>query len=83
MTEEKIRSLLKKIGIAPFEILRKNEAVFRELGLTAETEPGEIIKLIVRHPNLLQRPILEIGDKAVLAHPIEKAIDLINSEKSV
>jgi len=59
--------------------LRKKEPVYKELNITEETAPNEIIKLIIENPNLLQRPIVEVGDKAVLARPIEKAIDLIKS----
>jgi arsenate reductase-like glutaredoxin family protein len=34
--------------------------------------------LIVKNPNLLQRPIVEVGDKVVLARPIEKVRELLN-----
>ncbi|HXG83291.1 MAG TPA: ArsC/Spx/MgsR family protein [Pyrinomonadaceae bacterium] len=81
LTEEKLRELLRKMNLAPFEVLRKNEAIFKESNLSPETAPDEIIKLIVAHPNLLQRPIVEIGEKAVLARPIERALVLINSAK--
>ena len=81
LTEEKLRSLLKKTGLAPFEILRTKEPICKELNLSEATPPDEIIKLIVEHPSLLQRPIVELGNRAVLARPIEKAINLINSEK--
>jgi arsenate reductase-like glutaredoxin family protein len=40
-----------------------------------------LIKIIAENPGILQRPIVEVGDKAVLARPIEKAIGLIESEK--
>jgi arsenate reductase len=80
LTEEKIRDLVKKLALAPFELLRKNEAIFKELNLTRETDAGEIIRQIARHPNLLQRPIVELGDRAVVARPVEKALDLINAK---
>ncbi len=79
LTVEKLRHLLKKLELAPFEVLRLKEPIVKELNLSEETEPGEIIKLIVKYPSLLQRPIVEFGDKAVIARPIEKAMDLINS----
>ena len=72
---------MKKLRLAPFDVLRRNEALFKELNLSEETSPDEIIKLIVENPALLQRPILEVGERAVLARPIEKAIDLINQAK--
>ncbi len=63
----------------PFDILRKNELEFKELGISIETPDETMIELIVKHPNLLQRPIVEVGDKAVLARPVEKALEIINS----
>ena len=81
LTEEKLRDLLKKANLEPFEVLRKGEKIYKELNLSSETPAGEIIKLIVANPGLLQRPIVEVGEKAVLARPIEKAIELINSAK--
>ncbi len=65
------------MGVSPFEILRKGEAQAKELGLNAETPPGEIIKAIVEFPALLQRPIVEVGDKAIVARPVEKALELV------
>lgn len=81
LTEEKLRELLKKANLSPFEILRTKEPLVKELNITKDTSPDEIIKLIVENPNVLQRPIVEVGDRAVLARPIEKAIELINSAK--
>jgi arsenate reductase len=59
-------------------VLRKGEA--KELNITAEMPPDKIIRMIIENPNLLQRPIVEVGDKAVLARPVEKALDLINEQ---
>ena len=78
LTEEKLRDLLRKANLAPFEVLRKGEAVYKELNLSAETPPDEIIRAIIENPNLLQRPIVEVGDKAILARPIEKVKELLN-----
>ena len=78
LTEEKLRDLLRKANLAPFEVLRKGEKVFKELNLTKETSDDGIIKAIIENPNLLQCPIVEVGERAVLARPIEKVFDLIN-----
>jgi len=79
LSEEKLRELLEKANLKAFDILRKKEPLFKELNISEDTPSDEIIKLIIKNPNLLQRPIVEVGDKAVLARPIEKAIELINS----
>jgi arsenate reductase (glutaredoxin) len=65
------------MGVTPFEVLRKGEAQAKELGLTPETPPGDIIKHIVENPALLQRPIVEVGDRAILARPAEKALEIV------
>ena len=66
-----------KMGLSPFEVLRKGEAQAKELGLNADTPPGDIIKYIVKYPALLQRPIVEVGDKAIMARPAEKALEIV------
>ena len=58
-------------------MLRKGEPLAKELGLTTETPDDKLIEYIVEHPALLQRPIVEVGDKAVLARPAEKALEII------
>ncbi len=79
MTEDKLRDLLKKADLEPQAILRKRERVYKEMNLAEETDPDKLIKIIVENPGLLERPIVEVGNKAVVARPIEKAIELINS----
>ncbi len=77
LSEEKLREILGKANLKPFDILRKKEPLFKELNITEDTPSEEVIKLIAENPNLLQRPIVEVGDKAVLARPVEKALELI------
>ena len=78
LTEAGLRELVNKLGIAPRELLRKDEAVYRELGLARLDAPDdELIRLMVAHPDLMQRPIVVRGDKAVLARPIENLDKLL------
>ena len=70
--EAKLRELIKKTGLRPRELLRTSEPVYRELGLgKGELSDDEIIRLMVEHPDLLQRPIVERGERAVLGRPTE------------
>lgn len=58
--------------LAPRDILRSSESVYKELGLgKSEFSDDEIIALMLKHPDLIQRPIIERGDKAVLGRPVE------------
>jgi arsenate reductase len=76
-TEESLRRLIKKTGLRPFDVLRRNEAGVKERGITAETPDTEVIKAMVDEPSIIQRPIVEVGERAVLARPIEKALGLV------
>ena len=76
-----IKGLLRKLGIPAFEILRKKEKEFKELAFTPETPEDEIVAAIVANPGLLNRPIVVIGDRAVVARPIERALELIRDNR--
>jgi arsenate reductase (glutaredoxin) len=68
----KLRELLGKMKLAPRDLLRTGEAVYRELGLgKGEFSDDEIVELMLKHPDLIQRPIIERGDLAVLGRPVE------------
>jgi len=75
---ERLRELIEQMGIAPRELLRKGEQVYRDLNLgKKEVSDDELIRLMVEHPDLIQRPIVVRGNKAVLARPTENLDDLL------
>lgn len=64
--------------IRPRDLLRTRETIYHELGLDkAELKDERIIDLMVKHPDLIQRPIVERGNKAVLGRPIENVRELL------
>jgi len=66
------------MGIAPRELLRTSEPIYRQLQLgTGKFSDAELISLMVEHPDLIQRPIVERGDRAVLGRPVDKVRDLL------
>ena len=78
LDEAALRELVTKLGIAPRELLRKDEAVYRELGLGQRDVPDdELIQLMIAHPDLMQRPIVVRGDRAVVARPVENLDKLL------
>ena len=77
LTAEKLRELLQKANLSPFDVVRKAEPIYKELNIKAVTDEEKLIELIVENPGILQRPIVEVGENAVLARPIEKALELI------
>ena len=78
LSEETLRSLLRKAGVGPGDVLRRREPLVAELGLDEELpSDDELIRLMVEHPQLVQRPIVERGDRAVLARPVEKVLEIL------
>jgi arsenate reductase len=64
--------------LPPRDILRPSEALYRELELgETDLSDDELIALMVKHPDLLQRPIVERGDRAILARPAENVKELL------
>ena len=78
LSEKKLRDLIKKMGISPRELLRTSESIYRELEIgKKELSDDEIVSLMVEHPDLIQRPIVERGDRAVLGRPVESVKALL------
>jgi arsenate reductase len=78
LSEKKLRELLKKMALKPRELLRTSESIYRELGLgSKDLSDDELIALMVKHPDLIQRPIVERGDTAVLGRPVENVKSLL------
>ena len=78
LTKKKLTELVRKMNVKPRDLLRKGEAVYKELGLANdEFSDSELIALMVEHPDLLQRPIVERGDRAVLGRPTENVKELL------
>ena len=78
LTKKKLTELVRKMNINPRDLLRKSEPIYRELGLAkGEFTDAQLISLMVEHPDLMQRPIVERGDSAVLGRPTENVEELL------
>jgi arsenate reductase len=78
LTEPELRGLLGKLNVGPREILRTREPLVKELGLDRpDVSDEELIAQMVEHPVLVQRPIVVRGERAVLARPVERALELL------
>jgi arsenate reductase len=78
LTESKLRELVKKMGIKASELFRKKEEIYKKLKLAEkEVSDEEAVKLMVKHPDLMQRPIVEKGNRAILARPAERLKEIL------
>ncbi len=72
LNKKTLSLLIKQLSIPPRELLRKNEAIYKELGISKkELSEAEIIDLMIKHPDLIQRPIVVKDNKVILARPAE------------
>lgn len=72
-----LEDLLGKLGIAAEQLVRKSEATFTREYAGKQLGPAEWIEAMVRHPILIERPIVVAGDRAVLGRPPENVRALL------
>lgn len=71
-TKTQLKGLLKKVGLKARDILRSKEDIYKQLKLAGSAHTDkELIDLMLKHPDLIQRPIVEKGETAILARPAE------------
>lgn len=71
VSEEELTDLIKLLNIAPIDLVRKNEAIWKENFKGKTLSNLEIIKAMVEFPKLIERPIIVNGKKAVIGRPTE------------
>ena len=75
-TEKELKEILNILGFAPIQLIRKNEAIWKENYKNKELSDDEIIKAMCNNPKLIERPIVIKGSKAVLGRPPENIKNL-------
>ncbi len=74
----KLVELLRKMNMRPRDLLRTREPIYKTLKIGESTlTDDEILDLMVRYPDLIQRPIVEKGSRAILARPPERLKDIL------
>jgi arsenate reductase len=76
-TKEELTNIINILGITPIELVRKNEAIWKEQYKGKELSNDEVITAMVNNPKLIERPIIINGNKAVIGRPPEKILDII------
>ena len=77
LTKEELSEIIKKLGIKPIELVRTKEDIWKEKYVDKKLTPAQVIAALVKYPQLIERPIVINGDKAVIARPAEKIKEIL------
>lgn len=76
-TREELVALLRMLGMKPGELLRRGEPVFQEKYSDHDLCDEAALEAMLAHPILMERPIVVCGNKAVVARPAERVLELL------
>ena len=77
-TEDELTSILEMLAISAKDLLRRGEPEYKELGLGNQNlSEQQLIQLMIKHPKLIERPIVITGGKAVIGRPPEQVLSLL------
>ena len=73
-----LKTILKKLGLRPRDLMRKGEPRYAELGLKdRDLDDDALIALMVANPILIERPIVVSGGKAAIGRPPESVLEIL------
>jgi len=74
-----LKDIIVKLGITPRDLLRKGESEYKENNLkNLNLEDDDLIRAMIKHPKLIERPIVIADNKAIIGRPPEKVLELIS-----
>lgn len=73
---DEIKAVLKKLNIKAKDLMRTKEKIFKELGLKDIEDEETLIKAMVEHPKLIERPIVISDSKAIIGRPPELVLEI-------
>ena len=76
-TKSELKDVLKTLGISAEELLRKNEADYKEHFNGKDLNDDQWIDAMIKYPKLIERPIVIDGNKAVIGRPPERVLELL------
>ncbi|WP_452220729.1 arsenate reductase (glutaredoxin) [Lacinutrix salivirga] len=76
-TKTELKHLIKLLGITPMELIRKNEAAWKDHFKGKTLTDAELIDAMISYPKLIERPIIVNNNIAIIGRPPEKVLDII------
>ena len=76
-TSAELKSVLSQLGITPWDLLRRGEKIFKDLGLSKDTAETTLITAMSQHPILIERPVVIHEGQAALGRPPENVLTIL------
>ncbi|RDI13286.1 arsenate reductase (glutaredoxin) [Flavobacterium sp. AG291] len=77
LTKEELTEIINKLNIKPIDLVRQKEDIWIKNYKDKDLSDGKVIDIMVEHPNLIERPIVVNGNKAVIARPAERIKEIL------
>ena len=69
--------LIESLKIKPIELVRKNEAIWKENFKNKDLDDNQIIEALSKYPKLIERPIVTKGKSSIIARPVDKLLNIL------
>lgn len=76
-TQKELKDIIQKLGIKPFDLVRRTEQIYKDQFKNKNLTDAQWIKAMVENPKLIERPILIVGNKATVGRPPERVLEII------
>jgi arsenate reductase len=77
LSVSKLKKVIQLLKLKPIDVIRKNESIWKEHYKGLEFTDAELIKLMIKHPKLIERPIIINGNQAVIGRPASKLLEIL------
>jgi arsenate reductase len=77
LSVDELRTLFRRLGLQPADVLRRRDKAYKALELTGEEDTETLLQHMAEHPTLVERPIGVLGEKAVVGRPPERLLELV------
>ena len=81
LSEEELAELIRILGIKPKELVRTKEELYKEKFADRKMTPKQWIKAMIKHPELMERPIVVKGGKAIIGRPPSLIVEWLGAFK--
>jgi len=77
LTSSDIKALLQKLNFSPIELVRTKDSFWQENFASQTLSDDDIVQAMVTHPQIIERPVVVNGSKAIVARPTEKIYQIL------